>query len=633
MTTALDEISSTQRFKEVTINENFEAVSAAGVYGVHRSTTEGLTWGYYGGRWGGTLVSDGTFTLTNAADNYMVVLRSNGTPSMSTSATNWNNVILYARVYKVTVAGGVVTATEDHRAGPYGVYAPAAAVSLRGLTFTSDTDSTADSDPGAGLFKWNNATQASATVLYFDNQTADGVSLTTFWASLPPAGFIFMQQEDDQTRWQLWKWTITPVDGTGYRKFTVTLQANSTSAIADAKSVLVDFKAPAASYQPLDSDLTAIAALTTATYGRSLLEAATAAALRVLAGLDTLTQPLMNYGGLNFNGSTTYLDTNALTGIADGKVGTIVFVVRFNGAAAATERLIYLTGGRFIVSRTSTGNIQVVGLNTGLTQILSRTTTDTPCAAAGTYVIALSWNLASAASYRIYVNNVASAVNAGTYTDDTIDYTSTEWAVGATTAGAEFFGGDMYAVWFDPTAWQELDTVSVRRKFSDANSVPQYLGRNGELPTGTAPILFLGYDSAAQWPVNRGSAQSTSFTQNGAIAAASTTLYGQWAPAASHGVIKTVTADYTVLSTDRQIISNRGATNTLTLPAAGTCKNRELYVRNIGGAFTVVSASSNVVPIAGGAAATGILAATDGAWAYLVSDGTSWQIMGGVATA
>lgn len=41
----------------------------------------------------------------------------------------------------------------------------------------------------------------------------------------------------------------------------------------------------AASYQPLDSDLTAIAALTTTAYGRSLLEAASAAALRTLAGL------------------------------------------------------------------------------------------------------------------------------------------------------------------------------------------------------------------------------------------------------------------------------------------------------------------------------------------------------------
>jgi hypothetical protein len=44
-------------------------------------------------------------------------------------------------------------------------------------------------------------------------------------------------------------------------------------------------------------------------------------------------------------------------------------------------------------------------------------------------------------------------------------------------------------------------------------------------------------------------------------------------------------------------------------------------------ANTVVSASSNVVPLAGGSAGTAILPATDGAWATLVSDGTNWIIM------
>ncbi|WP_176479108.1 hypothetical protein [Mesorhizobium sp. WSM3860] len=44
-------------------------------------------------------------------------------------------------------------------------------------------------------------------------------------------------------------------------------------------------------------------------------------------------------------------------------------------------------------------------------------------------------------------------------------------------------------------------------------------------------------------------------------------------------------------------------------------------------AQTVVSASSNVVPLAGGAAGTAILAATARKWATLVSDGTNWVIM------
>lgn len=88
----------------------------------------------------------------------------------------------------------------------------------------------------------------------------------------------------------------------------------------------------------------------------------------------------------------------------------------------------------------------------------------------------------------------------------------------------------------------------------------------------------------------------------------------------------TVTTDYTVAADAYCIISNRGASNTLTLPSASTNSGRHLWIRNIGGAFTVVSASSNVVPRAGGSPSTAILPATDGAWALLVSDGTNWQI-------
>jgi hypothetical protein len=122
----LTEVSSTQRFKEVTINENFESIDYSSVYGKRLPVTEGLTWGYWGGRWGGFSVAAGTLTLTNAADNYVVVLRSTGAISVSTASTNWDNTQLYARVYKITVAGSVVTAVEDHRAGPGGVHGPSA---------------------------------------------------------------------------------------------------------------------------------------------------------------------------------------------------------------------------------------------------------------------------------------------------------------------------------------------------------------------------------------------------------------------------------------------------------------------------------------------------------------------------
>lgn len=107
---------------EIPVNENFETLAGLAVYGKNHATTTGLTWGYYGGRWSGNLIADGTLSLTDDATNYIVVNRSTGVASVSTSNTNWNDTANYGRDFKVTTVDGLVTAVEDHRAGLYGIH-------------------------------------------------------------------------------------------------------------------------------------------------------------------------------------------------------------------------------------------------------------------------------------------------------------------------------------------------------------------------------------------------------------------------------------------------------------------------------------------------------------------------------
>jgi len=93
----------------------------------------------------------------------------------------------------------------------------------------------------------------------------------------------------------------------------------------------------------------------------------------------------------------------------------------------------------------------------------------------------------------------------------------------------------------------------------------------------------------------------------------------------------TVTTDYTVAADVTFIISNRAASNTLTLPTPASNTGRVLFITIIGGNNAVISASSNVVPRSGGIAGTAIIPATngDGAWTLLVCDGTNWIIAAG----
>lgn len=107
---------------EVIVNENFETLEHQAVYGKKHSTTNGLTWGYYGGWWGGFSVSDGTLTLIASSTNYVVVAIADGVISVSTTSTNWDNDTDYVRVYKITAGTSTVSSVEDHRAGPGGVH-------------------------------------------------------------------------------------------------------------------------------------------------------------------------------------------------------------------------------------------------------------------------------------------------------------------------------------------------------------------------------------------------------------------------------------------------------------------------------------------------------------------------------
>lgn len=145
-----------------------------------------------------------------------------------------------------------------------------------------------------------------------------------------------------------------------------------------------------------------------------------------------------------------------------------------------------------------------------------------------------------------------------------------------------------------------------------------------DLGAGDVPFVIQNRNSSATWTER----MRVDASGNVGIGTASPVNKLQVNGSFGRGAPVTKTGDFTLADTENWIICNGTGSITVTLPAASSWTGRELTIKTVA-AQTVVSASSNVVPLAGGSAGTAILAATAGKFATLVSDGTNWVIMAG----
>lgn len=104
------------------------------------------------------------------------------------------------------------------------------------------SNTTTASDPGAGRIRWNNATQASATQIYIDTTTDDGIDLTNYVRGIPAGATLYVQDKDDAGKYQ--RWTINlGTDNTGWVTFNVAPIVSAGGNIANNASSVVLFNA------------------------------------------------------------------------------------------------------------------------------------------------------------------------------------------------------------------------------------------------------------------------------------------------------------------------------------------------------------------------------------------------------
>ena len=344
------------------------------------------------------------------------------------------------------------------------------------------------------------------------------------------------------------------------------------------------------------------------------------------------------------------------TGYSLNTLGTGVGISVTNGlgtiTVANTGVLTNIAGTGISVSG-ATGNVTIS--NTGVLSWSGGTTGLTPATAttgavtlAGTLAIANGGTngAATPTAYGVaYGTGTAYAFTAaGTAKQVLIANTSAAPTWSTLTSGTSILYGDGSGGFSNVTIGSGVSFVAGTLSATGSGGTVTAVTGSGNIASsgGTTPnITFTG-----TLPIANGGTNGAATPTAGAVAYGTGTAYGftaagtagqvltsagagvpTWTTNAGGGAPVTKTANFTVAASENWLINNKsGSTCTVTLPTASSWTGRQLVFKNMQ-AQTLVSASSNVVPIDSTSAGTAILLGVVGNWATMVSDGTNWIIM------
>ena len=288
----------------------------------------------------------------------------------------------------------------------------------------------------------------------------------------------------------------------------------------------------------------------------------------------------------------------------------------------------FSTNGMTFTGATSTSGSPILVLrnttadaNAGIVRVQKSRTSGTT--SSGDSLGVFSWQSHDGTSYAVFClkKKISDGASSAGSTPGAIRFSTTPSAsttlverMRITNAGVVFVGNGETAA--SPTASSIRGTGGSGTNIAGAN-ISIYGGAGTGTGVGGNVSIYTALAGASGSSANTPT-ERVRVDQNGFLTLQSGAL-GRGAPV-------TKTGNFSLATNENYIICQGTATITVTLPTASAWTGREVTIKTIA-AFTVVSASSNVVPATSATAGTAILAATAGKFATLVSDGTNWVIM------
>ncbi len=216
---------------------------------------------------------------------------------------------------------------------------------------------------------------------------------------------------------------------------------------------------------------------------------------------------------VRFNGTPWLTRGSDLTNNSNGTDGTFSIYVNFMGGDGVRQYIGNSEGDRWNCYKESNNKIYFNWFNGASfdRQLISSNTYTT---ASGWIHIYSSWQSNTA---HLYING-SQDEGTNSANANTIDYTRTEWAIGANDAGGNRLNAEVADLWLSLSQyWAPGTGIS---KFRDAQGKPVDLGADGSGP-GVTPILFLSGETAS-WHTNKGPGEGLTVNSGPLSDAAST---------------------------------------------------------------------------------------------------------------
>jgi hypothetical protein len=216
-----------------------------------------------------------------------------------------------------------------------------------------------------------------------------------------------------------------------------------------------------------------------------------------------------NSGAALFDGTNDWLKRSSdLTGNADGSKGTLVLWVTWVDGSYVLKTFLE-NGSNFAIERTFAGFISATLKNAaGTSSLIFRTFDSFFVGAVPTpqdYTpILISWDTnfgIGSKKHSIWVNGSnRTLLVTDANTAFNVDYTSANWGIGATSGGANKWGGAIGHFYFDNQSYYDFSIAANVDKFvytdpASGKRFPAYSGAKGEYASGAQPIIFLNCDS------------------------------------------------------------------------------------------------------------------------------------------